>query len=198
MRLTFVLVFGLALFVNAFDPLEYIKKEHDKVFFGLGGGACAGLNNEYTLQFPEVSFLRVILEAGLGDYPFIADIRYCVDWGFGNSHEMVSGTGAKLTAYQIIPALRTYLFWKHPRLKTYVLSGIIGEQENLISTTSAGKDVYQATAGLRYGFLMALGFDIVPSEYSFIDLEIGYAYARSDLFEKKERWVVNAVFNLGR
>jgi hypothetical protein len=184
--------------LQAFDPLEYIKQEHDKMFFGVGGGYFTGFTGDYYTQFPDYSLRTVILQAGVGDYPFAADIRYCVEWAYGYPPALVSGTGAKLTVYEVIPCLRTYLFWKHKRIKSYFLAGIVGAQEQLISTTPAGKDEFRNTDGISYGFQAGLGLDVFPVEYSFFNLEVLYKFVRSDLFVEKELFAVNLVYNIGR
>ncbi len=193
-----LLILLSASILLAFDPLEYIKQEHEKMFFGLGGGYETGFTGDYYTQFPNYSLRRFILQAGVGDFPFVADIRYCSSWAYGFPPGLVSGTGAKLTTYEVIPCLRTYLFWKHKRVKTYFLSGIVGAQEEIIRTSPSGKDDHGYTNGISYGFQAGMGMDIIPAEYSFFDLEFVYEFVKSDFFDTKELFVLNIVYNIGR
>jgi hypothetical protein len=101
-----IVLFTVALPAKDFDILEYIKQEHDKLFFGAGGGSFTGVNETYREYFPRDYSPLLILQAGAGDYPFAFDIKYCVQWSEGFSAGMVSGRGAKLTEYQIIPGAR--------------------------------------------------------------------------------------------
>ena len=199
MRILIIILTLCSCMVRAFDPVDYIKQEHDKLFFGVGGGYFTALSGDYYTQFPDYSLKTIILQAGVGDYPLAADIRYCVQSADGFPAGLVSGTGATLTVYEVIPSLRTYLFWKLKRFKTYFLAGAVGAQEKIISSApSGGGDSYRSTNGIRYGFHAGLGFDIIPAEYSFFDLEVLYKNVRSDFFEKREQFLVNLVFNVGR
>jgi hypothetical protein len=199
MRISIIILTLCSCMVCAFDPVEYIKQEHDKLFFGVGGGYFTAFIGDYYTQFPDYSLKTIILQAGIGDYPLTADIRYCVQRADGFPARLVSGTGATLTVYEVMPSIRTYLFWKHRKLKTYFLSSLIGAQEKIISSApSGGGDSYRATNGIRYGFQAGLGFDLIPAQFTFFDLELLYKYVASDFFEKREQFLVNLVFNVGR
>lgn len=193
-------VAALLLFcsLHAFDPIEYVREEHDKLFFGLGAGCFKAVSGRYLLHFPDYSLRFVQLQAGIGDYPFVVDVRYCVSWSYGIPSELVSGAGAKLTAYEVIPSLRTYLFWKNERVKQYFLSGIIGTQEYQVSAGASHTDSLQVSDGIRYGFQMGFGIDVLPSESAFFTLEAVYKFEFSDLFEKKEIFLFGLTFNIGR
>jgi hypothetical protein len=126
----YIIIVCLIVFpVTGFDVKEYLKADHDKMYFGVGGGLFSGINAEYRERFPEHDYPAVILQAGIGDYPFVFNVQYGVLWAEGFSEDLVSGQGSRSTEYQVVSAARTYLFWKNRYIKNYILSGIVAAQE---------------------------------------------------------------------
>ncbi len=176
---------------------EYFSHPHDKLFFGVGGGIFQGINEHYTAQFSTLYSPALVLNAGVGDYPFVFDIKYCVQWAEGFSGAYRSGAGASLTEYEIMSGMRIYLFWRNRRVKNYLLFSGMGSQEVLRSSSDGGVEPVQTTEGVRFGFAAGLCFDIFPADYCFLSLDFVYKYLHSDFFKRKELVVVELIFNIG-
>jgi hypothetical protein len=121
-----------------------------------------------------------------------------MEWSSGIGEGMVSGSGASLKAYQVLSSVRTYLFWKHPVLKSYVSLGIVVHQEEMVSTNAASEDVFQYTNGVRMGLYTGLWLDISPAEAIFMDIGVTYKYLVSDLFDYREMVALECLVNIGQ
>ncbi|MFH0919268.1 MAG: hypothetical protein V1913_02815 [Fibrobacterota bacterium] len=182
----------------AFDPLAYIQQRHDKLFFGVGGSILRTVGGaDYANRFMGYSG-AILLQAGIGDYPFIFDIRYGVSRISGVATSHVSGRGSELTEYSILPALRTYLFWKHPRVKNYLLLGPLATEARVVSAGLSGETAADSLEGVRIGVCAGYGFELKVGDYGFGDLEMAYEYVPSDAFEGgRERLRLNLLLNIG-
>lgn len=187
----------LPVFLFAFDPIAYVQEEHDKLFFGAGGSMALGISADYSDQFPDYSKILMV-QAGIGDYPFVLDAKYAMEWASGIGEGRVSGTGAALTAYQILSSMRIYLFWKHPKVKSYISTGLAVHQEERVSTNSSSQDIFTTTDGVRMGLYTGLWLDLVPADAFFLDIGITYKYLLSDLFDYREMVGLECLVNIGQ
>ena len=107
-------------------------------------------------------------------------------------------TGASLSGYEIVTSGRTYLFWKHPHIRNYILTGLVVHQEEMISSNAASEDEFQSTDGVRLGLCAGIGLDLAFSEGWFLDLGVNYKYLRSDLFDFREMVSVELLVSVGK
>jgi hypothetical protein len=199
MKRLFVFVLFYFLPSAAFDPVDYIHLKHDKLYFGIGGGFLKTVGGaEFMDRFPGYSW-AYLFQAGIGDYPFIFDIRYGVTQSDGVAESHISGLGAQLKEYSILSGFRTYLFWKHPRVKSYLLLAPLATEAQIISADVSGPNSAETPDGLRVGLCAGYGLELNTGGYGFADIELAYEYIPSNRFEGgRERLRINLLFNIGQ